>query len=191
MREPTDPISERGDLERLRSYGARRVVLSWDFLAAFALSLVLTSLSSRTCRLAFLAADICPQLAAIAGGFAAIVLGAVAILVSFADAGFLRVLRRTRIVGRLLFPYALTLYASIAALLSNLLTWGVAPRSDLGALPAPAWLSDSVFVGLCWLSLFTFLYAAFAIAALIPTTLDTAQMRSDLSLIEADRADKG
>jgi hypothetical protein len=177
------PLSERGFCQRLRSYGVRRLLRSWDFVAAFGGTTVLMLLAVLTGRMSFVTHTVCPELAGIAGGFVGIVLAAVAIM-TLSDARFVVSLRRLGVLGRILHAYEVALIASVIAVLSNLVTWGASPGEGLGILAIPSWLSMIGLFVLSWISVFFFSYAALAIAALIPRTLDLAQQWADIANID-------
>jgi len=190
MAAPGDrPLSERGFCQRLRSYGVKRLLRSWDFVVAFLGATVLTVIVGMTGRLSFITHTVCPQLAGIAGGFVGIVLAAVAIM-ALSDARFVVSLRRLGVLGRILHAYEVALMASVIAVLVNLVTWGASPGEGLGILAIPDRLSVAGLFVLSWISVFFFSYAALAIAALVPRTLDLAQQWADMCNIGDDGSPK-
>jgi len=144
----------------LREYGIRRIISSKDFIIALILSIVSNYLILSFNFEKVIISDIIPLLISISGALIGLTLAGFAIVVSFADVEFIKILQKAGIYKRILFLFWYTTLLTAISLISNIFTFIMGKiGNDIASK-----------VGM-YISVFLFLYAILAVMNIFGTVM--------------------
>ena len=161
----------------LNKYGKRRLLLSVDFILALVLSLLFVYVANNLGLASTLFKSTEPIYAAVASGMIAIVIAALAIVVSMSDNDFITLLKKYEAYEDILFLFW---YSAVLA--------GIAILLDVvGSISTTIVANPNIIIVYFFFSSFFTAYAAFAVVLSIGTVKRYGLYRAEIARVKKDK----
>ena len=155
-----------GFVNRLQTYGIKRLVKSYDFILSILFITVIIVIDVPFVS-SFDRAEFVASATSIASRLIAVILAGVAIVVSFSDRKFLKLLKEEKVYRNLVFTFEYTVILAVAV-------------STLGAFLQSSQIPERLFYVFMW----SFLYLTLSVVRLISRIVEFGDKKATHALVD-------